>query len=315
MAPMPASSAVGRIPTLADYESIVRRRPRDGSVAPLVSVVTVVKNGAATLQHTIYSVQAQEGLSVEHVVVDGASNDGSIDLIRSLLRPQDYWLSEPDLGISDAFNKGIALARGHYVQILNSDDWLSPGQLAIGAARLATGGADFVFGDCLAYEDSRRVFRYRGDPNYAAKIDRRMHAMNHPSMLVRRGAYVDHGLFSLKYRNAMDYEWLLRVHRSGARGAYDPRIVTNFSLGGVTFRAYSRTLREVRDISVAYGRSPVAAVLECSYHLSKAVVARRVKQYARPVYDRIRTRINPSFEPLGPAQGAEGGTIRPRAAE
>jgi glycosyltransferase involved in cell wall biosynthesis len=287
-------------PTLADYEALERRRSAGDAEAPVVSVVTVVRNAVLTLPRTIASVQAQSGPSVEHVIVDGGSEDGSLDVIRRLLRPQDYWMSEPDRGISDAFNKGIALARGRYIQILNADDWLTPGQMNTSAGALAASTADFVFGDCLAFDGERPVFRYRGDPNYAALLHRRMHAMNHPSMLVRRSAYAEHGLFALQFRNSMDYEWLLRAHRRGARGIYDPRITTNFSLGGVTFREARRAMSEVRDISVAYGRSPVAATLEYRYHLSKGAVAYRLKQRARPIYERVRAWINPSFEPLTP---------------
>ncbi|HWL20525.1 MAG TPA: glycosyltransferase family 2 protein [Bradyrhizobium sp.] len=288
---------VARPPTLADYHAVAARRAAPSTAAPDISVVTVVKNGAATLRRTIASVHAQKGPSIEHIIIDGGSTDGTIDLVKSLLRPGDYWQSEPDYGISDAFNKGIALARGRAIQILNADDWLPPGQLAIRAAVLTESATDFAFGDCLAYEGDRPAFRYRGHADFAAQIGRHMHAINHPSLLARRSAYLDYGLFSLRHHYAMDYEWILRVHRAGGRGVYDPRIVANLSLGGVSHRQYRRSEREVRDTAITYGRNPSAAELEYRYHLVKSTFGRLLMRQARPVYDRVRSWINPHFEP------------------
>src|SRR5262245_28679248 len=111
-------------PFLAGYEDYRVRREREqpeaASAAPLVSIVTVSLNAATTIERTIESVQAQTFPSIEHIFIDGASTDGTLDLIRRLARRQDYWLSESDNGISDAFNKGVASARGRFVQILNA---------------------------------------------------------------------------------------------------------------------------------------------------------------------------------------------------
>jgi glycosyltransferase involved in cell wall biosynthesis len=291
-----AETAV-RTPTLAEYASVAARRAAMPGEPPEISVVTVVKNGALTLARAILSVQNQDGPRTEHILVDGGSTDGTLDLARSLLRPGDYWQSEPDAGISDAFNKGIALARGRAIQILNADDWLPPRQLAIRAEVLADTGADFVFGDCLAHEDGQPVFRYRGHADYAAQIGRCMHAINHPSLLARRETYADHGLFSLRHRYAMDYEWILRVHKGGGRGVYDPRILANLSLGGVSHRQFCGSEREVRDTAIMYGRSPTAAELEYRYHVVKTTLGRLLMRRTRPVYDRVRAWINPHFSP------------------
>jgi glycosyltransferase involved in cell wall biosynthesis len=285
-----------RPPALADYRPAMRR-PAPSGRPPDISVVTVVKNGAATLGRTIDSIHAQTGPSVEHIVVDGGSTDGTLDLVGSRLRPGDHWLSEPDRGISDAFNKGIALARGRAIQILNADDWLPPGQLAIRLAALDAGIDDFVFGDCLAHEGDRPVFRYRGHVDYTSKIARCMHAINHPSLMARSSAYADYGLFSLHHRYAMDYEWILRVHLAGGRGAYHPDIVTNLGLGGISNRQFRGSEREVRDTAVMYGRSRIAAELDYRYQVVKSTAGRVLMHRARPVYDRCRAWINPNFEP------------------
>ena len=91
---------------------------------PLISVVTVVYDGAATLGQTIRSVLGQTYGNVEYVIIDGGSIDGTLDVIRSYEDRIDYWQSEPDGGIYDAMNKGIALATGEYVYVLGCDDFL-----------------------------------------------------------------------------------------------------------------------------------------------------------------------------------------------
>src|SRR5581483_3497952 len=134
-----STGALGEPPALADYPREPRvnaaaggsrtlaRRP---AAAVPVSVVTAVRNAAATIARTIASVRAQDFAGIEHIVVDGASGDGTLEVLRSLGRDVALWTSEPDRGISDAFNKGIALARGEIIGILNGDDWYEPGAVA-----------------------------------------------------------------------------------------------------------------------------------------------------------------------------------------
>src|ERR1700742_1593462 len=119
-------------PRLDDYDTYATKRGvgLPGTAPPLGSIVTIALNMARTLERTIASVQAQNFPSVEQVLVDGGSTDGTLDVILRMARPQDFWISEKDRGISDAFNKGVAMARGRYVLILNADDWLSPDQIA-----------------------------------------------------------------------------------------------------------------------------------------------------------------------------------------
>jgi glycosyltransferase involved in cell wall biosynthesis len=265
---------------------------------PLISVITVTLNAGKTLERTIDSVQRQTYLAVEHIVVDGGSTDETLDIIKARLRPGDRWISENDRGISDAFNKGIALARSEYVQIINADDWLSPDQLAYGVEALTRTGADFAFGDCICYENGRPAFRYCGDPNYGSSITKRMPPMNHPSMLVRRSAYQRFGCYSPDYGNAMDYDWLARAHSCGARGAYDPRIVAHMSIEGRSVRLFRQTASEVRRIAVEHGRNRAMAGLEYRYHVVKTALSKPVQRSCKPLYDIVRSAINPAYRPL-----------------
>jgi glycosyltransferase involved in cell wall biosynthesis len=257
--------------------------------------VTICRNAEATIAKTIRSIQAQDYTDYEHIVVDGASTDRTADMVRAMLRDCDLVVSEPDHGISDALNKGVALARGRFIQFVHADDWLSQGQLRASVETLAASNAEFVFGDLLFFRDGNPDHLYRGDPNYPAVIDGRCPALNHPTVLARREAFERIGLFRLKYRCAMDYDWFLRLHRSGGRGEYSPRILGCMNHDGVSNTAFVRTMREVRDIAVSFGRNPVRAQVEFGVRVAKTTIGRHVQRSAGPAYSGVRRLINPSY--------------------
>lgn len=304
-------------PTLADYERFADLRTAEQAAAlptPLVSIVTVTFNAAATLERTIASIHAQTFSSIEHVLVDGGSTDATVEIIKRMVRPGDFWVSEKDRGISDAFNRGIALARGKYVLFLNADDWLSPDQIAVAVEQIEYSGADFVYGDLVFYENEKPSFLYRGTADYRPSINRRMPALNHPTVLARRAAFERIGLFGLEWRCAMDYDWFLRLHVDGGIGFYSPKIVGHMTHDGVSNMQYRRTVEEVRRIAIAYGRSAFKSNAEARYRLTKTSLARHVKRWARPLYQLIRSRINKSYDPAIPDGARDSGATRGRAA-
>ncbi len=293
-------------PTLEDYADVAEKRRNDqlnetcGSPSPRVSVVTAVFNGASTIERTIASVQSQTFGDIEHVVVDGGSSDDTLAIVKARLRPCDFWISEPDRGISDAFNKGIALARGRYILFLNADDWAAPEQIERAVGHIEASGADFVFGDLEFHEADGSRFLYTGDPDYAANLHRRMPAINHPTALIRRSAFERVGLFDLRYRCAMDYDWFYRLHRAGGRGVHRSDIVAFMTHDGVSNRQFRTTIREVKEIAVAFGRPRLLAEIEAAARIAKTSAARPIKRYAHPVYRMVRRRLNAAFHPLPP---------------
>lgn len=249
--------------------------------APLISVVTTVRNGARTLQRTIDSVRAQALPGLEYVIADAGSTDGTLDLLKASADVVTFWQSEPDCGISDGFNKAIALSAGRYVAIVNADDWLSPGQLAAGVELLEQTGADFAFGDLLYHEpDGKPRYRIQGDPHYAQRIGHVMPALNHPTVIVRRTAYERFGLFDTSLRYAMDYDLLLRFHRAGCVGCYEPRMIGHMSLAGASDASSLRALREVREISIRHGYPPLAARFLYAFRIAKDRVRRGIERLA-----------------------------------
>jgi glycosyltransferase involved in cell wall biosynthesis len=263
----------------------------------LVSIVTAVYNGARFLEQAIASVRAQTYPNIEYTVIDGGSTDGTLEIIRQYERHLALWLSEPDRGISDAFNKGIAASQGQFIGLLNADDWLSPDQIARGVAALEDASFDFTFGD-LQFHDERGEPRFlmRGDPEYARSIRSRMPELCHPTVLARRSAYERVGLFDTTLRYAMDYEWLLRLHVSGGRGRYVPGLLGHMRLGGASDTALIDALKEVRTSAMRYGQPALSAHALFGLRVVKATAGRYLEKWApRFVYHLARGLMNRQY--------------------
>lgn len=181
---------------------------------PLLTVITVVFNGAATLEHTIRSVIEQAYDNVEHIIIDGGSTDATLDILRKYDTSIDYWISEKDAGIYDAMNKGIALARGDYIGMLNSDDFFaSPSALEIIAARLKESNVDAVF-SCLDIVDPAnldRVLRKYCISRFSPFMLRIGVMPPHPTFYCKKSCYEKAGQYRTDYRIAADFEMLVRL--------------------------------------------------------------------------------------------------------
>ncbi len=181
---------------------------------PLITVITVVFNGAATLGHAIRSVVQQGYDNVEYIIIDGGSTDSTVDILREHDESIDYWVSEKDAGIYDAMNKGIALSRGDFVGMLNSDDYFSdPSVLEKVAKRFERSGADVVF-SCLDIVDPAnqdRVLRRYRIPSFTPFMMRIGLMPPHPTFYCRRSCYEKAGPYRTDYRIAADFEMLTRL--------------------------------------------------------------------------------------------------------
>jgi glycosyltransferase involved in cell wall biosynthesis len=271
--------------------------PGTRSSEVLVTVITAVRNGETVLERTMLSVFKQTYGNIEYIVIDGASTDGTLDVIRRYDDKIAYWVSEPDKGISDAFNKGIRAAQGDYIALLNADDWLSEDQIERGVQALRSSSAEYVFGDLLLHDAGGRVlYRIKGDPDYTRIIRSKMPEVNHPTVLARKSIYNRAGLFDLGYRYAMDYEWVLRVHAQGGTGLYVPGIAGHMGLGGASDASFRRAVKEVRDIAIRYGRNRMMAEFEYRFRVIKGAGRRLLERsLPQPFFDRLRTLFNPRY--------------------
>lgn len=205
-----------------------------------VSIVTVCLNSERTIEKTFNSVVLQNYPNIEYVVVDGASIDSTVNLIKSC-SAVTKWISEPDKGISDAFNKGIALASGEWIGIINADDWYESG--AIESAMRHANDADIIHGPVRYWKSNTPIGVYY--PNQT--LLRREMSINHPSVFVRRSVYEALGGFDTSYLYAMDYEFLLRALVAGYRfSAITDVVLANMSTEGVSDLYWKKSIFEVK---------------------------------------------------------------------
>lgn len=262
-----------------------------------VCLITVVLNGREAFQRAVSSVLAQTYRPIDYVVIDGGSTDGTVDVIRDFGDRISHWVSEPDRGISHAFNKGLAASTATYIGFLNADDWLEPDQIEQAVQALESRQADFVFGD-LAYHDTdgRQLHVIKGDPHYDARIQSLMPALNHPTMLVRRTVFEAIGGFDEMYKIAMDYDWALRAHLAGFKGGYAPGVLGHMTLEGTSDRRFAQGLAEVRMIAMRHGQSGAKAWPLFGYRIIKGIAQRMMQRHApSPLYRAIRRWANPDY--------------------
>jgi len=216
-----------------------------------VSIVTVCFNSVDTIEHTIRSVQEQDYESIEHVIVDGGSVDGTQEVVRGHNGQIKQFISEPDRGIYDAMNKGLRLATGEVVAFLNADDvYASRTVISDVVAAMRAGPADAVYGD-LVYvgrRDTDRVLRYWRAGEYHPKAFHRGWVPPHPTFFCRTAVYRKLGGFDPGYRIAGDFELMLRfVEKNGIRVQYVPRLLVRMRWGGRanTIRGFIQGNREI----------------------------------------------------------------------
>lgn len=181
---------------------------------PLISVITVIFNGVATIEHTIRSVLEQTYDNVEYIIIDGGSTDGTLDVLRRYENHIDYWVSEKDEGIYDAMNKGIAIAHGKYIGMLNSDDYFAnPFSLEKIVSCLEINNVDAVF-SCLDIVDPanlNRVLRKYRITSFSPFMLRIGVMPPHPTFYCKKSCYEKAGLYRTDYRIAADFEMLVRL--------------------------------------------------------------------------------------------------------
>ena len=201
-----------------------------------VSIITVVYNNSNTIKDAIESVLNQTYKNIEYIIIDGASTDGTVEVIKSYGAKIDKAISEPDKGIYDAMNKGIKLATGDVVGILNSDDFYASNDIVEKVIDELQGKyVDSVYGD-LVYTDAKntnKVIRYWKSNSYKKGLFQKGWHPAHPTFFVKKEVYDKYGLFNLDFKIAADYELMLRfLEKYKISSSYIPEIFVKMRLGG-----------------------------------------------------------------------------------
>lgn len=218
-----------------------------------VSIVTVTYNSAQTLVDAMKSVLEQTYHDIEYIIVDGASTDSTIDVIRQYepqFKNRLKWISEKDDGIYDAMNKGIQLATGDVVGVLNSDDYFTSSDVIARMVAAFRDGADAVYGDVHFIHDGEpnKCIRYYSSKHFRPFWLRFGFMPAHPSFYCRRGVYETAGYYKTDYAIGSDYEMMVRlfkVHHINAR--YIPMDFVTMRTGGASTRNVQSRLALIKD--------------------------------------------------------------------
>ncbi|WON82824.1 glycosyltransferase family 2 protein [Chromobacterium haemolyticum] len=213
--------------------------PMPENSSPKISIITIVRNDKKGIERTLASVEREKNYLVEYIIIDGASTDGTVETIESHLDIVDNFISEQDNGIYDAMNKGVRLASGDVICMINAGDELEPGAINLVLNSLEIHGSHSIyFGDAYySYEDtgSKRMVSAQAE-NIIWKM-----SICHQAVFIPKSVYYKYGLYSLKYRYAADFDFILRVYMAGERFFYVNGVLAVFIREGQVIKNTSFT--------------------------------------------------------------------------
>ncbi|MCU0552158.1 MAG: glycosyltransferase [Leptolyngbya sp. Prado105] len=203
-----------------------------------ISIVTVTYNAGATVRDTIEGVLAQDYPNIEHLIIDGSSTDNTMEIVRSYGDRIATVVSEPDEGMYDAMNKGVQLATGDVVTILNADDFYIHSHVISEVVKaFENSQVNSIFGDLVYVKrhNPDKIVRYYSSANFHPDQFAYGWMPAHPTFFVKRWAFDRYGLFKTDYQIAADYELLIRflaVHQLSYR--YLPEVMVKMRTGGTS---------------------------------------------------------------------------------
>ena len=207
----------------------------------LFSIITICFNSEKTIERTIKSVLEQTCTDYEYIIVDGASKDGTIDILKRyepLFKGRMKWKSEPDMGIYNAMNKGIERASGRMIGIVNSDDWLEPDALSILVSALEEDSDNYnkiLTGEMLFhYQDGTLQHYHTSREKYEQLSKKFRMGLNHPSTFVPRSIYDKIGLFDERFKLYADSDFILKCYEQNVGIVFINRVLSNMSDGGAS---------------------------------------------------------------------------------
>lgn len=217
-----------------------------------ISIITVAYNAARTIGAALKSVADQRHPDIEHIVIEGASKDATLDVIRQNADRVTTIVSEPDKGIYDAMNKGLARASGDVIAFLNADDrYASVDAISSVVEIFEHHHVDAVLGDVAFFDlksPERLIRRYRSDRFTPARLAYGWMPA-HPGLFVRRAEYVRAGRFATSYRIAGDYEMIIRLFsRPELRYRHLPEILVHMQTGGASTAGIKAKLQLNREV-------------------------------------------------------------------
>ncbi|MAY82573.1 MAG: glycosyl transferase [Flavobacteriales bacterium] len=219
---------------------------------PKVTIITVCFNAAQTIANTIESVLGQDYPNLEYIVIDGKSSDKSLEIINQFQSQISKIISEPDQGMYDALNKGIGMASGDVIGMLNSDDFYVDEHVVsdMVTAMSSSPGYESGYAD-LYYVDNKntdKVIRKWRSGVYKREKFKHGWMPPHPAFFLRKEAYEKYGGFNLEFKSAADYELMLRMlYKHKLNAAYLPRYIVKMRVGGMSNASLLNRLKANRE--------------------------------------------------------------------
>lgn len=250
-----------------------------------ISIITASFRSESTILDTLKSVNMQTYENIEHIIVDGASNDRTLEIVRSEGKRIANLVSERDNGIYDAYNKGLSLVNGEIIGFLNSDDfYCTETVIEKVMAVFEDDSVDACYGD-LVYVDRNnidKITRYWKSRPYTAGIFKNAFVPAHPTLFLRKSVYEKVGGFNLTYRLAADYEFMLRIfHHVNITSVYIPEILVKMRTGGATGESIASIRKQNKEIMSALRQH--------------GIVCSKTNFLFRKISDRIVQRIRAYF--------------------
>ena len=230
---------------------------------PKISIVTICFNSEKHIEKCILSVVTQSYKNKEYIIIDGGSSDTTLDIIDRYKDKIDFFKSEPDRGISDAFNKGINAATGDVVVFINSDDLLYENALEI-FAQYYDPKIDVYCGDVILW-NSKTDYRCLGKALMKFPHIPFNYRLWHQAIYISKAAYQRHGLYNVNYNYLMDLDLVMRMYQNKALFKEIPEILAVFQLGGVSQSSTPRLWEERKQVILANNGSKLDAFIWLSY--------------------------------------------------
>lgn len=217
-----------------------------------ISIITVCFNSAKTIKETLLSVAEQDYPFIEHIIIDGASTDDTLNIVAAFKKNIALVVSEPDRGVYDAMNKGIALATGEVIGFLNADDvYASPAAISHIATAFTDENIQACYGDLIYFSSDHpeKIYRYWRSRSFVSGLFAKGWCPAHPTFFVRKTVYQRYGGFNLSYQMGNDVELMMRfLEKYQITSVYLPRILVKMRLGGISNRGLKNILIQNRDI-------------------------------------------------------------------
>lgn len=229
-----------------------------------VSIITVVWNNKETIKEAIESVLNQTYQDIEYILVDGASTDGTLDIVKNYGNKINKLISEPDKGIYDGLNKGVNIATGDIICFLHSDDFYANKDIINKVVNEFKNDnlLDGVYGDLIytPKNDTQKVLRYWKSKEFKSDILKKGWMPAHPTLFLKREVYMQYGKFDLSFKIAADYDFMLRILSAGIKTKYMPQVLYKMRVGGESNKSIKNIILKSKEDLKALKQNNIGGV-------------------------------------------------------